>query len=80
MLVLPFAACGQVGKMSANLLLVTANGSWILPFWGESRTQYDLVPSFSGVLISLDNGATWSSHGNITNDKTWRVHVCVKCR
>ena len=43
--------------------------------WLSAVQVYDLVPDYAAVLISLDRGATWSSHGNITNDKTWLVHA-----
>ena len=57
--------------MSANLMHVTENGTWILPFWEEGRTVYDLVPDCSAVLISLDQGATWNAYGCISNNETW---------
>ena len=33
---LSFEARGQIGKMTANRLLVTQNGTWLLPFWQEA--------------------------------------------
>ena len=38
--VLPFEAEGQASKMTANLMLVTPNGTWVLPYWAESRTVH----------------------------------------
>ena len=38
MTIFGFEDRGNISKMSANLLLVTANGSWILPVWGEAHT------------------------------------------
>ena len=66
-----FEMVGNISKMTANLLFVTANGTWLLPVWGEAHTAFDLLPDFSAALISLDQGQTWKAYGNITNNSTW---------
>ncbi len=65
--------------MTANLLHVTSNGTWILPFWEEGHTVFDLVPDASAVLISTDQGNTWNPYGAIRSNSTWLLIVAV-CR
>ena len=76
-MLLAFNESGVVGKMTANLMLETFNGSWILPVWREGHTQYDLVPDASAVLISNDRGDTWTVYGNITNPDTWLIENTI---
>ena len=58
-------------KITANPLVVTQSGSWLLPFWdthqceggslGGDASSYDNVTA--RVLISNDSGATWTPSG-----------------
>jgi hypothetical protein len=75
--ILPFDSRGNISKMTANHLLVTPSGSWLLPFWEEGRTVYDLVPDCSAVLISEDKGATWQAYGCISNNASWLIENTV---
>ncbi|EGD76157.1 hypothetical protein PTSG_00864 [Salpingoeca rosetta] len=71
--ILPFEARGQVSKVTANHMIITATGRWMLPFWQEPRTVYDKGLSASGVLVSDDNGTTWTTRGSIHNNSTWLI-------
>lgn len=57
--ILSWAARGEISKVTANKMAVSANGTWVLPFWQEGHTKADRGPSCAGVLRSVDQGATW---------------------
>ena len=43
MTIFNFEDVGDIGKMTANLMLVTPNGTWVLPVWGEAHTVWSLL-------------------------------------
>lgn len=61
-LILAFEDEGFISKMTANPLIVTANGAWILPYWSQKNTIEDLGPQCSSVLNSVDQGVSWQSY------------------
>eukprot|EP00056_Hartaetosiga_gracilis_P017566 m.7665 g.7665 ORF g.7665 m.7665 type:complete len:228 (-) comp5858_c0_seq1:56-739(-) len=71
--ILTFESRGQVAKVSANPIVITSTGRWILPFWQEPHTQYDLGQGNSGVLISDDKGTTWKDFGHVHRNDTWLI-------
>lgn len=60
--VLPYDLHGKtIPKITANKPVVTASGSWLLPFWQTPCSSNDTEAQQAGVLISNDAGATWST-------------------
>jgi len=51
---------GEISKVTANKMVVSKNGTWLLPFWKEAHTKVDKGPNCAGVLRSADQGETWT--------------------
>ncbi len=57
-------------KITANPLVVTSSGTWLLPYWDTHECEKSAPAKASGyanvtarVLISTDRGATWTPSG-----------------
>eukprot|EP00049_Salpingoeca_infusionum_P015398 m.299333 g.299333 ORF g.299333 m.299333 type:complete len:371 (-) comp15869_c1_seq2:2318-3430(-) len=70
---LTFQDRGQIGKMTANTLVVEDSGRWLLPYWSEQHSDLDIGPECSGVLLSDDKGGSWAPFGCIGNNDTWLI-------
>eukprot|EP00730_Choanoeca_flexa_P019504 TRINITY_DN9528_c0_g1_i4.p1 TRINITY_DN9528_c0_g1~~TRINITY_DN9528_c0_g1_i4.p1 ORF type:complete len:365 (+),score=36.72 TRINITY_DN9528_c0_g1_i4:3-1097(+) len=70
--ILSFESRGQVGKVTANHLLVSGS-RWLLPFWQEKRSPNDSGPMCGAVLVSDDKGDSWTPHGCLHNEFTWLI-------
>ncbi|EDQ90976.1 uncharacterized protein MONBRDRAFT_23804 [Monosiga brevicollis MX1] len=70
--ILTFQDRGHIAKVTANTMLVR-NGRWLLPFWQEQHTVYDIGPGCSGVLISDDQGQNWTPYGCVNRSDTWLI-------
>eukprot|EP00959_Pyramimonas_sp_CCMP1952_P454455 9469937-Pyramimonas_sp.AAC.2 len=69
---------GLIPKVTANKLIVLSTGEWVLPFWREKAGQVCKsanrgTKTTSGVLISKDQGNTWTSHGSLQHSKSWLI-------
>jgi hypothetical protein len=59
-------------QVIANPPIRTAAGALLLPFWRETRTvpvdclPTDAPPESAGLLVSLDDGASWEPRGRIS--------------
>eukprot|EP00054_Salpingoeca_dolichothecata_P016691 m.98440 g.98440 ORF g.98440 m.98440 type:complete len:226 (+) comp22103_c0_seq2:439-1116(+) len=60
-------------SVTANLLHITNEGSWLLPFWQEGHTSYDKGLACSGVLRSTDKGKSWAPFGEVHSNQTWLI-------
>ena len=61
--ILPFASKdGKTPKVTANKLVVGANGRWILPIWQTPNGVNSTGAQAAGVLLSDDAGATWRAN------------------
>ena len=87
-LMLPYDAEGGIPKVVANKMAVLGSGAWVLPFWrepgktcpklrSEVKDPKDIVKGSAGVLISGDQGLTWSVKGNLTSPGTWLIENTV---
>ena len=76
---LPWDQFGVASKMTANPLIVTRNGTYILPFWSQKASALDIGPICASVLVSLDAGSTWVPHSclNIISFEGGLVYCCV---
>mmetsp|Transcript_21707 Transcript_21707/g.68164 ORF Transcript_21707/g.68164 Transcript_21707/m.68164 type:complete len:444 (+) Transcript_21707:2-1333(+) len=83
--VLGYDAEDGVPKVVANKVAVLSNGAWVLPFWREPGKTCPVVRSkversqqvngSAGVLITGDQGLTWSSYGSLAVEgmDTWLI-------
>jgi hypothetical protein len=56
--VLDFESLGFISKMTANPLLVTANGTWILPYWSQINNILVDIGTFARCfLLVMDRSA-----------------------
>mmetsp|Transcript_17451 Transcript_17451/g.29315 ORF Transcript_17451/g.29315 Transcript_17451/m.29315 type:complete len:403 (-) Transcript_17451:253-1461(-) len=69
-----------IPKVIANKLVELSTAEWVLPFWRE-RPLEDTCPNLApvrhehqrtgvGVLVSLDQGETWNTYGDIKSKDT----------
>ena len=80
---------GNIPKVVANHLVVTASGAWVLPFWREramldktvwpkgSESCRTEAEAYAGILVSEDGGATWSARGAVRAERTWLIENSV---
>jgi hypothetical protein len=76
---------GGVPKVTANKPVVLSNSHWVLPYWRERAMlsqEGEACKALrgkegAGVVISEDQGATWTAHGNIVHPSTWLIENAV---
>ncbi|GBG79980.1 hypothetical protein CBR_g30241 [Chara braunii] len=81
-----FEAEEGMPKVIANKICVLSTGAWVLPFWrepGRTCPPKRILPVLEypqgsgGVLISGDQGLTWSVHGRLSTPETWLIENTV---
>eukprot|EP00958_Prasinococcus_capsulatus_P014662 scaffold1541_cov418-Prasinococcus_capsulatus_cf.AAC.20 len=61
--IMGFEDSGAIAKVTANRLLVTDQGTWLLPIWREGHTANDTGQACASVLRSEDSGHSWIETG-----------------